>query len=101
MGDSASKGLVGFLRGLLTNLGTPPATSVIRSILVRPRMDRTERPRPNARATLIMNLTSVRSRGFAPPSQGRTASAAAQGAVDVAPGVPRLEGIALVVEFAA
>jgi hypothetical protein len=30
---SAANGLVGFLRGLLTNLGTPPDTSVIRSIL--------------------------------------------------------------------
>lgn len=29
--------MVGFLRGLLTNLGTPPDTFVIRSILVRPR----------------------------------------------------------------
>lgn len=33
-----SQCLVGFLRGLLTNLGTPPITSVIRSILVRPRI---------------------------------------------------------------
>ena len=43
MGDSASKGSVGFLRGLLTNLGTPPVTSVIRSILVRPRIDKEAR----------------------------------------------------------
>ena len=34
----AVKVSVGFLRGPLTNLGTPPVTSVIRSILVRPRM---------------------------------------------------------------
>lgn len=33
---SAAIGLVGFLRGPLTNLGTPPFTSAIRSILVRP-----------------------------------------------------------------
>jgi hypothetical protein len=32
----ATKVLVGFLRGLLTNLDTPPAASDIRSILVRP-----------------------------------------------------------------
>ena len=32
----AVKVLVGFLRGPLTNLGTPPVTSDIRSILVRP-----------------------------------------------------------------
>jgi hypothetical protein len=31
----AGNGLVGFLRGLLTNLGTPPVTSDIRSILAR------------------------------------------------------------------
>jgi hypothetical protein len=34
----ATKVLVGFLRGLLTNLDTPPVTSDIRSILVRPPM---------------------------------------------------------------
>ena len=33
----ALKVLVGFLRGPLTNLGTPPVASDIRSILVRPR----------------------------------------------------------------
>ena len=32
----ATKVLVGFLRGLLTNLDTPPVASDIRSILVRP-----------------------------------------------------------------
>jgi hypothetical protein len=32
----AGKVLVGFLRGLLTNLDTPPIASDIRSILVRP-----------------------------------------------------------------
>jgi hypothetical protein len=32
----ATKVLVGFLRGLLTNLDTPPVASHIRSILVRP-----------------------------------------------------------------
>ena len=37
----ATKVLVGFLRGLLTNLGTPPVTSDIRSILVRPRLSKT------------------------------------------------------------
>ena len=40
----ATKVLVCFLRGLLTNLDTPPVTSDIRSILVRPlivrRLDR-------------------------------------------------------------
>jgi hypothetical protein len=34
--------LVGFLRGLLTNLGTPPVASDIRSILVRPRLFKNE-----------------------------------------------------------
>src|SRR5262245_15814114 len=41
---SADIGLVGFLRGLLTNLGTPPITSEIRSILVRPRFVKDEAP---------------------------------------------------------
>ena len=34
----ATKVLVGFLRGQLTNLDTPPVASDIRSILVRPRI---------------------------------------------------------------
>ena len=41
----ATKVLVGFLRGLLTNLGTPPVASDIRSILVRPRLLENEFPR--------------------------------------------------------
>jgi hypothetical protein len=42
----AGKVLVGFLRGLLTNLDTPPIASDIRSILVRPHWQTALGPRP-------------------------------------------------------
>jgi site-specific recombinase XerD len=56
-------GLVGFLRGPLTNLGTPPVTSVIRSILVRPRIVKEVRAQ---RTMILFCSTSRESRGFAP-----------------------------------
>jgi len=43
--------LVGFLRGLLTNLGTPHGTSVIRSILIRPRF---------AKDIMVSNLALIK-----------------------------------------
>src|SRR4051794_28923871 len=49
----------------------------------------------------IIGPTPGRSRGFAPRSIFGARSATAQGAVDVATGVLRFEGLALVVELAA
>lgn len=40
---SAANYLIGFLRGQPTNLGAPPLLSVIRSILVRPRLSKSPR----------------------------------------------------------
>src|SRR5215210_6202815 len=79
MGDSASNGLVGFLRGLLTNLGTPPVTSVIRSILVRPPLS--TRPGLDGQASVIMDVLRPSGQGGSPgrrfPGIARTQSPSA------------------------
>ena len=59
----AAKVLVGFLRGLLTNLGTPPVTSDIRSILVRPLLSEM---RLSEQITWTFSLFVVLSRRQAP-----------------------------------
>jgi hypothetical protein len=124
---SGSYGLVGFLRGLLTNLGTPPHTSDIRSILVRPlgwvcigpvsvcghiyySANRVAVNWPESRIQVRGRVAVRRSEtGLSLPCEfcgertgrGRGESAATEGTVDVALGFLLFDRLAFVVGFLA
>jgi hypothetical protein len=60
----ATKVLVGFLRGPLTNLGTPPVASDIRSILVRPLFFANNEKYPSCSLTFIIRSATGTSSKF-------------------------------------
>ncbi len=94
----AVNGSVGFLRGLLTNLGTPPVTSDIRSILVRPRLRKpVSCDRIAAPQSLIIPSTTGRSSRF---GRDLYILSPTHGPVDVTLGVLLLQRLALVERLA-